>query len=449
MMRTGDRTWLSGASLRDRLKLSAKAVRTVSATALAGLLAACGGTQTSQNPLSASPTETSGAAVTSTTETGKAVPAALTNGTSFSATVALLVPLSATGQTAEIAKRLKQAAELALFEYRNPSLQLIVKDTAGTEEGARQAATAAIQGGAEIIIGPLFGKAVTAAASVARPANVPIVGFSNNPAVAGNGVYLLSFLAEQEIDRVVGYAVQNGKQRFASLIQEGAYGDSMQAAFRKALTRNGGLLVEQRRYPAGATGMLARVDELLEGIAGEDGQPPRAGAIFAPGDPSVLPTIGAALVNGKLDTSNVKLLGNGGWDYAGNGRTKALRGGWYAAPDPSGFEGFAGKFANTFGSQPPRIASFAYDGVAIAAALAKAHPKGTRYQPAQLTNPSGFSGVDGPVRFLASGLSQRALAVLEVGEAGPRIVSTAPTSFSNPRVQAQSPPAAERNIFAQ
>ncbi|MEO0671630.1 MAG: penicillin-binding protein activator [Pseudomonadota bacterium] len=412
------------------------------------LLVGCSGNQTSQNPLSATPTGAPASATATTTESGKAVPAALAGSTSFSATVALLVPLTATGQTAEIAKRLKQAGELALFEYRNPSLQLIVKDTAGTEEGARQAATAAIEAGAEVILGPLFGKAVTAAASVARPANVPIIGFSNNPAVAGNGVYLLSFLAEQEIDRVIGFAVESGKQRFAGLIQEGPYGDSMQAAFRKALTRNGGLLVDQRRYPAGATGMLARIDELLEAIAGEEGQPPRAEAIFVPGDPSNLPTIGAALANGKLDTQSVKLLGNGGWDFAGNGRTKALQGGWFAAPDPSGFEGFAGKFASTFGSQPPRIASFAYDGVAIAAALAKAYPKGTRYQAAQLTNPSGFSGVDGPVRFLPNGLSERALAVIEVGEAGPRIVSPAPTTFNGPQARAQTAPL-ERNVFAQ
>src|SRR4029079_15173430 len=48
--------------------------------------------------------------------------------------VALLVPLSAQGQPGIIGKSLKQAAELALFERDNPSLQLIVKDDKGTPE---------------------------------------------------------------------------------------------------------------------------------------------------------------------------------------------------------------------------------------------------------------------------------------------------------------------------
>ena len=53
--------------------------------------------------------------------------------------VALLVPLSAQGQPGLIGKSLKQAAELALFERDNPSVQLIVKDDKGTPEGAKAA----------------------------------------------------------------------------------------------------------------------------------------------------------------------------------------------------------------------------------------------------------------------------------------------------------------------
>ncbi|MEL6298144.1 MAG: penicillin-binding protein activator [Pseudomonadota bacterium] len=417
------------------------------AAALAITLAACSAQQSGTGPLAtASPTATNASAQSATQET--ATPAALSEARQFSATIALLVPLTATGQTAEIAKRLKQAGELALFEYRNPSLQLVVKDTQGTPDGARAATQAAIQQGAEIIIGPLFAKSVTAAAEIARPAGIPVVGFSNNPAVAGNGVYLLSFLADQEIERVVSHATASGVQRFAGLIPAGTYGDTLQAAFRGALTRNGGLLVDLQRYPPGATGMLARIDDLIEAIKGPAEAPivpPRADAIFVPGDQGMLPTIGAALENGKLNTKAVRLLGNGGWGYPGIGRTRATHGGWYAAPDPAGFEAFAGKFSQTFGSQPPRIASFAYDGVAIAAALAKAYPKGQRYQPAQMTNASGFTGVDGAVRFSSSGLSERALAVIEVTANGPQIVSPAPASFSRP----QAAVAGTANTFAQ
>ncbi len=58
--------------------------------------------------------------------------------------VALLVPLSAQGHSGLIGQSLKQAAELALFERDNPSVQLIVKDDKGTPEGARAAAEDAL-----------------------------------------------------------------------------------------------------------------------------------------------------------------------------------------------------------------------------------------------------------------------------------------------------------------
>ena len=52
------------------------------------------------------------------------------------AKVALLLPLSGTAQAAAVAKGMKQAAEMALFELNNPAFQMVVKDTMGTPEGA-------------------------------------------------------------------------------------------------------------------------------------------------------------------------------------------------------------------------------------------------------------------------------------------------------------------------
>ena len=83
--------------------------------------------------------------------------------------IALLLPLGGMGETAAIAKSMKQAAEMALFELNDPSVQLVTKDDGGTAAGARAAADAAIKDGAEIILGPLFSQAVTGAAPVRAP----------------------------------------------------------------------------------------------------------------------------------------------------------------------------------------------------------------------------------------------------------------------------------------
>jgi len=79
--------------------------------------------------------------------------------------VALLLPISATGNAGTIANDMKNAASLALQEFQNANLQILVKDTQGTANGARAATAEALSQGAELIIGPLFAESVTAASA--------------------------------------------------------------------------------------------------------------------------------------------------------------------------------------------------------------------------------------------------------------------------------------------
>ncbi len=132
--------------------------------------------------------------------------------------VAFLLPMGAQGNGQQVAKALKQAGELALFDFDNPNIQLVPKDTLGTPDGARAAAQEAVKEGAELIIGPLFANEVSAAAPEAQRANIPMVAFSSDRKVAGNGVYLLSFLAGSDVPRIVSYSSNRGKKRFAALI---------------------------------------------------------------------------------------------------------------------------------------------------------------------------------------------------------------------------------------
>src|SRR5207245_4722560 len=135
------------------------------------------------------------------------------------------------------AQSMKNAAEMALAEFNNPNLQLLVKDDGGTAPGAQQAAQQAVGEGAEIILGPLFAHSVGAAAQVARPRGVPLIAFSTDANVAASGVYLLSFLPESDVDRAVDYAVSNGKRSFAALVPDNAYGSVVDAEFRQPVAR--------------------------------------------------------------------------------------------------------------------------------------------------------------------------------------------------------------------
>src|SRR5215216_7565714 len=103
---------------------------------------------------------------------------------SGSVKVALILPLTGQGQGAVTATSLRNAADLAVGEFQNADVAILVKDDRGTAEGARQAAEEAIAEGAELIVGPLFAPAVQAAGQVAKQAGKPVIAFSTDATVA-------------------------------------------------------------------------------------------------------------------------------------------------------------------------------------------------------------------------------------------------------------------------
>src|SRR3954465_1085448 len=162
--------------------------------------------------------------------------------------VGLILPLSAAGNAGVAALSMKNAAEMALEEFKNPNIQLLIKDDAGSPQGASASAQQAVSEGAEIILGPLFAASVPAVAQVARPRGISVIAFSTDSSVAGRGVYLLSFLPESDVTRIVDYAAGIGKRSFAALVPDNAYGNVVEAAFKQAAARKGGRIVAFEKY---------------------------------------------------------------------------------------------------------------------------------------------------------------------------------------------------------
>ena len=71
-----------------------------------------------------------------------------------------MLPLSAAGNAGVAAQSMRNAAEMALAEFQNPNIQLLIKDDGGNAQGASQGAQQALDEGAEIILGPLFAQSV-------------------------------------------------------------------------------------------------------------------------------------------------------------------------------------------------------------------------------------------------------------------------------------------------
>jgi ABC-type branched-subunit amino acid transport system substrate-binding protein len=332
--------------------------------------------------------------------------------------VGLILPLSASGNAGVAAQSMKNAAEMALAEFQSPNIQLLIKDDAGSAQGAQSGAQQAIDEGAEIILGPLFALSVPATAQVARARNVSVIAFSTDSSVAGRGVYLLSFLPESDVNRIVDYAAGTGKRSFAALLPDNAYGNVVEVAFKQAVARRGGRIVAFEKYGADRASAARNVAQALG----------TADALFLADDGDALVGIADALTAAGADLKRVQLLGTGLWDNPRVFASPALQGGLYAAPDPAGFRAFSGRYRTKYGADPVRTATLAYDAVALVAALART--QGTqRYSAEVLTNPSGFAGIDGLFRFRADGTNERGLAVMRVGSGGAQAAAGSPKSF--------------------
>jgi ABC-type branched-subunit amino acid transport system substrate-binding protein len=337
---------------------------------------------------------------------------------------ALLLPLSGSIQMSLVAKALKQAAELALFERNMPNLQLAVRDDMGTPQGASQAAMTAVADGCEIILGPLLAPSVAAMAPIARHANVPVIAFSNDPANGGGGVHLLSFFASGEATRVVGHALEQGRRHFAALIPDDALGRDTEPAFRKAVVQGGAQIAIVERYPADLSGMIEPSQKVMDAIKGSAESEHPIDALFIPASSDSVGRLAAMLRHHDLDTARVKLIVSSGWDNPTALREPKLAGAWFAGPDPGGWREFVARFTKAYNAAPPRLATLAYDAVSVATAFAS-QPKGQRYTSAHLMREQGFAGTDGAFRLTAAGPIERSLAVLEIQPQGPVTVAPA------------------------
>ena len=156
---------------------------------------------------------------------------------------------------------------------------------------------------------------------------------------------------------------------------------------------------------------------------------PHVDSIFIPDGADAVPQVVQALTGAGVNLKRVQLLGTGLWDDPRIFADKPLDGGWYAAPESAGFRNFSGRYRARYGQDPVRTATLAYDAVALVAALVKTQGA-QRFSSAVLTNPSGFTGIDGLFRFRPDGTNERGLAVLRVAPGGGQVVSPAPKSFA-------------------
>jgi branched-chain amino acid transport system substrate-binding protein len=331
--------------------------------------------------------------------------------------IALLVPT--TGTNAEVGQSIANAANMAVLDTGGQRIRVTIYDTA---PGAAAAAERAVSEGNRLILGPLLAEDVRAVAEVGRRTRVPLIAFSNDVSVAGNGTYLLGFTPAQSVQRVVSFAKSKGMTRFAGLVPSGVYGQRAATALTNTVDASGGKLVSVHTYDRTSGSIMQAVSRL-----NRDG---KADAILIAD--SSRTAIQAIPIIRKGSNVGAKILGTELWNNeSGIFAAGTLQGAWFASVSDGLYNQMSNKYRTRFGKAPFRMSSLGYDSVLLATKIAGTWKPGTPFPVRALDDTGGFAGIDGPFRFNAYGVAERSLEVQQVSTGGPVTVSPAPKQFSN------------------
>lgn len=329
--------------------------------------------------------------------------------------VALLVPLS--GANARVGQSLANATQLALLDTRSVQVRITNYDTA---RGAAAAAQAAIRDGNRLILGPLLSEDARAVAPIAKRANVPVLSFSNDTTVAGDGTFIMGYDPAQSIERVVDQARRNGVKDFAGLMPTGVYGQRASTTFLRAVEAAGGEVTSLQTYersPKSIATAIGRLASPYQAVLIADGAQSAAGAV--------------PVLRKSSNGRTARVLGTELWNSDSNvGANAALNGAWYAAVSNDLYRQYATKYRQRFGSAPYRLSSMGYDSVLLTVRIARDWKVGSAFPTSRLTDSDGFAGLDGAFRFGRGGIAERALEVQEIRGGATVTVSPAPRSFA-------------------
>lgn len=329
--------------------------------------------------------------------------------------IALLVPMS--GENGAIGNSIANATTMAILDTNASNLRITTYDTA---TGAREAARRAIADGNRLILGPLMADNVPAVLAEARPADVPLISFSNDASVAGPDVFVMGHIPGQSIERTIEYARRQGAANFAVIAPEGTYGAQAREAVKNALATHGGTMVAAESYDRGNTSIVSAAQRLrqrggIDAVLVADGA--RVAALAAaelkPGGTGSLQIMGTELLSGE----------------AGVTRTSALRGTLFSAVSDSRFKRFSDSYTSRFGAQPYRISTLGYDSILLTLRVARDWKVGQVFPITQLRSSDGFLGLDGVFRFQRNGVIERAMEVRRIDDGKVLIVEEAPQKF--------------------
>lgn len=330
--------------------------------------------------------------------------------------VALLVPLS--GGNAGVGLSIANATQLAVLDTKNERIRITNYDT---NTGAAAAARRAIADGNKLILGPLLADDVRAVAPIARAAGVPLIAFSNDTSVAGNGTYVMGYAPGDSIARVVNFARGRGMTSFAGLVPNGLYGERASTALLRAVEGAGGQVVTLQTYDRAPGSISAAITRMAKNS-------PYQAVLIA--DSGATAAVAVPILR-KNGAAAAQVLGTDLWNTeSAITSSPSLTGAWFASVSDNLYRQYAVKYRARFGTAPYRLSSLGYDAVLLTVRIMRDWAIGAPFPADRLDDRGGFAGIDGAFRFGRDGVAERALEVQEIRPGTTTTISPAPTGFA-------------------
>ncbi|MDR2770339.1 MAG: penicillin-binding protein activator [Rickettsiales bacterium] len=391
-----------------------------------------------------------------------AVPASTTKN------VAVLLPLSGSG--GELGTGIQHAIEIAFFQQRPENIAVSFHDLSGRMEDKIRVIEDVVAFGPDMIIGPVFADDVALLRDL-KPANIPALTFTSAKQQLGGGIFTMALMPGQAVESIVRQIASDGKKRLvilapdtmqghmlanASVDSTAIYGVKIEALYlyTEGDAEDMRQLAEKASLTESRKANLVRSKEILSEILIKEkltaaeknllktqledlnkrdslGEVP-FDAVLMLGGAADSANLGAYLRYCDVAAGEVAFYGTALWDAESVFRDSALVGGEYAAM-PRISESFVKLYSEIEGSRPSRMNTMGYDAAMLSIkALSGEKPSG-----AYLLNPAGYVGLDGLMRLLPSGESERALQIMQLeGYRAPIIKKAAASDFSKPLYRA-------------
>jgi ABC-type branched-subunit amino acid transport system substrate-binding protein len=330
---------------------------------------------------------------------------------------------------------------LSIFENdQEGNIELVIFDSNDLENSAKQILKQDIP----VVLGPIFSKNVKKFSNLTRGKEITVLSFSNNQDLIGrDGIFIMGFSPQQEIERITDYTISTGDDNFAIIAPFNAYGRKFSSVFTAFVKKKGGNIISNKLYLNNSKHLERSVKDILntfiisadateknkQDITGEDKF--YANVIFIPESGSKLAKIVRLIKKHNKEDRPIQIIGSSSWGNSSTLDDSKLVGAWFPSSAPEKYRDFEKRYYQVYKKFPPKISSIAFDAIFATSNAIKDSEERTLTKESFIygSEENGFNGLDGLFRFLPNGIVQRNFAILEVQNGKFKVIDKAAEQF--------------------